>query len=78
MKGRRTPPILFAPVRDTDPSQDADYAYFYSHPDATAYERDYIEGETPEPLPKGTRVWVQRIGQAGRARGFVAPDVERN
>lgn len=78
MRGRRTPPIVFAPAHDADPSQDADYQYFYAHPNATEYTRDYIEGETPEPMPPGTRVWVQRIGPAGRARGFVPPDVGAN
>lgn len=78
MRGRRTPPIVLAPAHDADPSQDADYRYFFDNPSITEYTRPYIAGETAEPMPPGTLVHVHRIGPAGRARGFVPPSVEAN
>jgi hypothetical protein len=78
MRGRRNPPILVARAADDDPSQAADAAYFNAHPSARAYTRPLIAGESPEPLPPGTTVYVQRIGQAGRARAFCPPKGELN
>jgi len=78
MKGRRTPPpIVFALPRASDTSQDVDADYFIRHPDVTEYERDLITGESPEPMPPGTRVWVRRVGEYTRVRGFLPPPVGR-
>jgi hypothetical protein len=69
---RRIPPIIVAGIRANDPSQAADGAYFAHNPTILEYTRAYIVGETPEPLPPGTRVIVHRIG-CNRARAFVVP-----
>jgi hypothetical protein len=73
MSNRRTPPIYVAGVRAGDRSQDVDGAYFTHHPHTTEYTRAYIAGETPEPLPVGTKVIVKRHG-ATRMRAFVLPE----
>jgi hypothetical protein len=72
MRGRNVP-VIVAPPLTNDPSQDADYRYFVEHPHATGYERDLLPGETLEPMPPGTRVWVKRVGEYVRVRGFVPP-----
>jgi hypothetical protein len=76
MKGR-TPPILVAGIRASDRSQDVDGAHFTRYPDRTEYTRAYIAGESPEPMPVGTKVIVRRIGTT-RARAFVLPSSEVN
>jgi hypothetical protein len=77
-RGRRTPPIVAMPPRDSDPSQDADFAFFSRNPGVMQYERDLIPGESPEPMPPGTRVAVIRIGEYRRARAFRPPPSEVN
>jgi hypothetical protein len=71
MKGRAVP-VIVAGVRAGDRSQDVDCAYFRRNPKVVEYTRAYIAGETPEPLPPGTRVVVKRDG-ATRMRAFVLP-----
>lgn len=71
-KGRRVP-IIFAPPRANDRSQDVDTAYFARHPDVCEYVRDLIPGESPESMPPGTKVVVRRVGQYERWRGFQPP-----
>jgi hypothetical protein len=77
MRGR-TVPVIVAPPLDSDPSQDVDERYFVEHPHATEYERAALPGEAPEPMPPGTRVWVKRVGEYVRVRGFCPPKVEVN
>lgn len=72
MRGRAVP-ILHQPPRADDRSQDIDAAYFTRHPGVTECERDLIAGESPTPLPLGTRVIVKRMGAYRRARAFVPP-----
>lgn len=58
---------------------DADIKYFEDNPDATEYERDYVEGEVlPGNLPEGVkhRVHVRKLGKDTRARMFVPVTAE--
>jgi hypothetical protein len=73
MRGRKVP-IIFAAPRASDRSQDVDADYFTRHPGVTEYERDLIVGESPEPMPLGTRVIVRRVGQYERWRAFRVPN----
>lgn len=75
-KGRRVPPIIFAPPREDDPSQAVDAAFFERNPSTREYTRKYIRGETPEPMHPDTWVHVMRIG-VERVRGFAPPSLER-
>lgn len=78
-RGRTAPPpIIVAPPRDDDPSQDIDFRYFVANPRAREYERPYLAGEWPEPMPPGTKVLVRRMGAYGRVRAFRPPPVEMN
>jgi hypothetical protein len=77
MKGRRVP-IINMPPRVSDRSQDIDFDFFSRHPGVTRYERDLIPGESPEPMPPGTRVAVIRLGEYRRARAFRPPPSEVN
>jgi hypothetical protein len=77
MKGR-TVPVIVAPALASYPSQDADYQYFTRNPHIREYERDLLPGEAPEPMPPGTRVWVKRVGEYVRVRGFCPPRVGLN
>jgi hypothetical protein len=77
VKGRYAPPpIVFALPRASDPSQAIDAAFFEQHPEVSEYMRDYIPGETVEPMPPGTWVWVKLI-RGERVRGFAPPAVGR-
>ncbi len=72
MKGRRVPPPVIIMTVPNDPSWEVDTAFLVNNPHITEYQRPYIPGETPEPLPPGTTVTVVRRG-AYRWRGFQPP-----
>jgi hypothetical protein len=78
----RRVPILRSDQRiGSQKAHDADLQYFQTHPEAQEYIRDLIPGESPEPMPPGTRVVVRRfrVGNVEqRARAFLTPDCEVN
>jgi len=77
-RGRYTPPpIIYALPRADDPSQAVDAAFFERNPNRREYTRRYIPGETPEPMPPDTWVYVMRI-RGERVRGFAPPNGRLN
>lgn len=75
---KRRPPVIYAPAFKGDPSQKTDAAFFRANPTVREYERALIKGESPEPMPPGTRVHVKLVGRCHRVRAFVTPRVEGN
>ena len=75
MNGRIPPPrapIVFVRPRVDDPSQALDAAYFARYLERYEYMREYIAGETVDPMPPGTWVYVTMI-DGERVRGFAPP-----
>jgi hypothetical protein len=73
VKGRRVPPMLIVPTDERDPSVMVDMDFFMAYGPDIEFIRDYIPGESPEPMPPGTRVIVRLDGTA-RVRGFLPPE----
>jgi hypothetical protein len=75
---RKVTPVIKSSERiGSQQAHDIDLRFFQEHPEATEYTRAYIRGETPIPMPPGTRVVVRRIRIGNveqRARAFQMPE----